>query len=147
VESFTTLASHNNTINIGITRCMPNGTTRKVVACLKWSTSGARWTRGNGCNYEISWTCKPTNFYPTKNCKTSSFHPVTSDASNYQYSATTRGEEATPSMSKKKQATMLRKVRRTIVANARKQAIIRKANGQKPFFVTCDSSRKLKPPY
>jgi hypothetical protein len=62
-----------------------------------------------------------------------------------QYSITTRGEEATPSMSKKKQATMLRKARRTIVANARKQAIIRKANGQKPFFVTCDLTHSQVP--
>ncbi len=42
---------------------------------------------------------------------------------------------------------MLQKTRRAIVANAHKQAIIQKANGQKPFFVTCDSLGKPKPPY
>jgi hypothetical protein len=46
-------------------------------------TSRARWTGGNGCNNEITWTCITTNFYPTKNCKTSSFHLVTSDTLNY----------------------------------------------------------------
>jgi hypothetical protein len=56
------------------------------------------------------------------------------------------GKEATPSMSKKERATMLQKTQRTIVANAHKQVIIQKANGQKSFFVTCDSSRKPKPP-
>lgn len=62
-------------------------------------------------------------------------------------SVTMGGEEATSSMSKKERVTMLRKAQRAIVANAYKQAIIRKANGQKSFFVTCDSSRKPKPPY
>jgi len=37
------------------------------------------------------------------------------------------------------------KARKEIVANAWKMAIERKVNGHKPFFVTCDSTRKPKP--
>ncbi len=58
------------------------------------------------------------------------------------------GEEViTLRLSKKEHASAQRKARRTIVNNARKLAITRKANGQKPFFVTCDSSGKPKPPH
>lgn len=38
----------------------------------------------------------------------------------------------------------LRKAHMNIMNNAQRQAIIRKSNGQKPFFVTCESSRKPK---
>jgi hypothetical protein len=83
MESIIASTSHGSNINTDIIRCMPNGTTRKAATCWKWSTSRARWIGGNGCNYEIIWTCITTNFCPTKNCKTSSFHLITSDTSDY----------------------------------------------------------------
>jgi hypothetical protein len=47
-------------------------------------------------------------------------------------------------MSKKECVVVIRKACRNIVNNAHRQAIIRKFNGQKPFFVTYDSSGKPK---
>jgi hypothetical protein len=45
-------------------------------------------------------------------------------------------------MSKKERVVALRKACKNIVNNARIQVIFRKSNGQKPFFVTCDSLGK-----
>lgn len=47
---------------------------------------------------------------------------------------------------KKEHVALQHKARIEIMANARKMAIERKANGHKPFFVTCDSTKKPKPP-
>jgi len=49
-------------------------------------------------------------------------------------------------LTKKEQQIVQCKARRLIVNKARKLSIIRKANGQKPFFVTYDPFKKPQPP-
>jgi hypothetical protein len=49
-------------------------------------------------------------------------------------------------LSKKEHVTIQQKTQRNIIHNARKLAIIRKNNGQKPYYVTRDSFEKPKPP-
>jgi hypothetical protein len=50
-------------------------------------------------------------------------------------------------MIKKEQQAMQCKACQTIMAKVRKMAIKKKNKGLKPFLVTCDSSRKPKPPH
>lgn len=42
---------------------------------------------------------------------------------------------------------MQHKARREIMANACKMIMLKKVNGKKPFFVTCDFSGKPIPPH
>jgi hypothetical protein len=50
-------------------------------------------------------------------------------------------------MSKKDCVAPQRKAQRMIVTDAHKQIVIRKANGLRPFFVTCDAFGKPKSPH
>jgi hypothetical protein len=50
-------------------------------------------------------------------------------------------------MSNKDHVVLQHKAQRMIMTNACKQVVIMKVNGLKPFFVTCDASRKPKPPH
>ncbi len=58
------------------------------------------------------------------------------------------GEDVlTIGLNKKEREVVQRKVRNVIVNKARKMDIERKANGMKPFFVTCDLVGKPKAPH
>jgi hypothetical protein len=50
-------------------------------------------------------------------------------------------------MSNKQRVAMQCKAHKKIVVNVCKMALIKKVNGKKPFFVTCDATRKPKPPH